>query len=337
MKTLRRLSAQAVAIILLCGIAAGDPPSRGRDFDIPAADRIWLRSHGPVRVGTNDTSWPPYDIISEDGEHRGITADYLDLLSARGGFPIERVRFKTFPEAFEALQRGQIDMVGSMARTPAREKVVRFTVPYATTPSVIITRRDSSVRSLADLAGKKVALERGYAAVEFTRRAQPAAEIVEVTSSLEALQAALRLRRALRAHVLADERHLALDELLLLLVLAELGLVAQIALLLERGVVALETAQGPARELEDALAHAVEEPPVVRDHDHGGGAVLQELLEPFDGFGVEDCVYINGDFIETEVEWLNEGTDVSSLAGKPVQLVIRSRGTKLFSLQFVSR
>ena len=189
MKTLRRLSAHAVAIILVFGVAAADPPSRGRDFEISSADRAWLDGHGPVRVGINDTSWPPYDLVSEEGEHRGITADYLDLLSTRGGLRIERVRFKTFPEAFEALQRGQIDMIGSMARTPAREKVVRFTVPYATSPSVIITRRDSSVRSLGDLAGKKVALERGYAAVEFMRRAQPAAVIVEVGSSLEALQA----------------------------------------------------------------------------------------------------------------------------------------------------
>jgi hypothetical protein len=65
--------------------------------------------------------------------------------------------------------------------------------------------------------------------------------------------------------------------------------------------------------------------------------ILNENGRSIDGFGVDDCVYINGDFIDTEVEWLHKGTDVSSLAGKPVQLVIRSRGTKLYSLQFVSR
>jgi hypothetical protein len=59
--------------------------------------------------------------------------------------------------------------------------------------------------------------------------------------------------------------------------------------------------------------------------------------EPIEGFSVDDCVYINGDFIETEVEWLKGGTNVSSLVGKPVQLVIRSRGTKLYSMQFVNR
>src|SRR4029450_12670632 len=131
MKTLRMLTAAAVAIMLACGAAASDPAPRGRDLDLSAADRAWLRDHGPVRVGVSDTAWPPYDIISEDGEHRGITADYLDLLSAHGAFPIERIRFKTFPEAFDALQRGRVDLLGSMARTPAREGVVRFTAPYA--------------------------------------------------------------------------------------------------------------------------------------------------------------------------------------------------------------
>jgi hypothetical protein len=34
------------------------------------------------------------------------------------------------------------------------------------------------------------------------------------------------------------------------------------------------------------------------------------------------------------VEWLGAGTDVSALAGRPVRLVMRMRGTRLYSLQF---
>ncbi len=65
--------------------------------------------------------------------------------------------------------------------------------------------------------------------------------------------------------------------------------------------------------------------------------ILDENGKAIDGFNVDDCVYVNGDFIETEVEWLGKGTDLSPLARRPVQLVIRSRGTKLYSLQFVNR
>ncbi len=65
--------------------------------------------------------------------------------------------------------------------------------------------------------------------------------------------------------------------------------------------------------------------------------LLDQGGKPIPGFGVDDCVYINGDFIDTEVEWLGKGSDVSALAGRPVQLVFQMRGTKLYSMQFVAR
>ncbi len=54
-----------------------------------------------------------------------------------------------------------------------------------------------------------------------------------------------------------------------------------------------------------------------------------------EGFEVENCVYINGDHFDKEVEWLDRGKDVSEIAGRPVQLVFRMRGSKLYSMQFV--
>jgi hypothetical protein len=87
---------------------------------------------------------------------------------------------------------------------------------------------------------------------------------------------------------------------------------------------------------------------------------LDEGGNPVEGLGVDDCVYINGDFIETEVEWFPnwkefkdfEGKnfkeiedtdkdvklvkDVSSLEGKIVQIVFRMRGCKLYAIQFAN-
>ena len=65
--------------------------------------------------------------------------------------------------------------------------------------------------------------------------------------------------------------------------------------------------------------------------------LLDKDGKPIEGFAVDDCVYINGDHIEIEVEWLGKGTDVSALAGRPVQVVFQSRGTRLYSMQFVDR
>lgn len=52
------------------------------------------------------------------------------------------------------------------------------------------------------------------------------------------------------------------------------------------------------------------------------------------GYNLDDCVYINGDFLDAVVHWKDQGADVSNLSGQTVQLVIRSRGSKLYSLQF---
>jgi hypothetical protein len=53
------------------------------------------------------------------------------------------------------------------------------------------------------------------------------------------------------------------------------------------------------------------------------------------GFGVDDCVYVNGNDVRYAVAWTGKGTDVSSLAGQPVQVVVRMRGANLYAMQFV--
>ena len=87
---------------------------------------------------------------------------------------------------------------------------------------------------------------------------------------------------------------------------------------------------------------------------------IDQLGKPIKRFSVDDCVYINGDFIQIEVEWMKNrsmfsGTkgkteeelldemknleiskDVSVLQGRTVQLVFRMRGAKLYSMQFIN-
>lgn len=65
--------------------------------------------------------------------------------------------------------------------------------------------------------------------------------------------------------------------------------------------------------------------------------ILDEQGRPIPGFEVDNSVYINGDFIEKEVEWLDKGTDLSELEGRSVQVMFRMRGSKLYSMQFIRR
>ena len=87
---------------------------------------------------------------------------------------------------------------------------------------------------------------------------------------------------------------------------------------------------------------------------------LADLLK-FDGYTVDDCIYINGDFIDTEIEYMKNrseiykissdddedhttlsdkvktSSDLSELEGRTVRLQFRMRGSKLYSMQFVQK
>ncbi|MBE7538330.1 MAG: hypothetical protein HS122_07950 [Opitutaceae bacterium] len=70
--------------------------------------------------------------------------------------------------------------------------------------------------------------------------------------------------------------------------------------------------------------------------------IVGEDGSPIPGFEWQNCVYINGDFIAKTVEWLTGSghpahTDVSALAGRPVRLVMKMRGTSLYAFQFEGR
>ncbi len=67
----------------------------------------------------------------------------------------------------------------------------------------------------------------------------------------------------------------------------------------------------------------------------GGARVeLQDAAgQPIPGFALADCWEIIGDTLDYTVRWKG-GTDVSSLAGRPVRLRVSLRDADLYSLRF---
>jgi hypothetical protein len=69
----------------------------------------------------------------------------------------------------------------------------------------------------------------------------------------------------------------------------------------------------------------------------GAGSIRVEIQDadgkPLEGFALADCPVIRGDAIERVVSWKN-GSDVRSLAGKPVRLRFALRDADLYSIRF---
>ncbi len=60
---------------------------------------------------------------------------------------------------------------------------------------------------------------------------------------------------------------------------------------------------------------------------------LDENGDAIEGFALDDCIYVNGDFVAKPVQWLHGG-DLSELSGSTVQIQFRMRGAKLYAMQF---
>ncbi|WP_264711812.1 transporter substrate-binding domain-containing protein [Limobrevibacterium gyesilva] len=117
-------------------------------------------SRGKVRIGVNSGA-PPFSIVDAKGNPVGYDVDTANLIGKYLGLPVEIVPYTTAAR-IPALEAGKVDLVvATLSPTPERARTVQFTMPYSTFQLVVIAPKSSSIKSVADLAGKKVGVSRG--------------------------------------------------------------------------------------------------------------------------------------------------------------------------------
>ena len=152
-------------------------------------ERAWISKHRVLQMGA-DPAWPPYDFVDGAGEHRGVVADVLALLSKRLDLSFDLVPGLTWVEVLEAARERRLDIVSVLTVTPEREKYLRFSNPLARAPWVIVTEKDfRPVKNLGDMTRDKVAMAKDYAIIELSRKAFPDLSIHTVESPMAGLKA----------------------------------------------------------------------------------------------------------------------------------------------------
>ena len=107
-----------------------------------------------VRVGVYQNS--PKVGISESGKPEGIFIDIIEAIAAKEGWTLEYAP-GTWTQGLERLAAGQIDLMTDVSHTQAREQVYNFHhEPVLSDWFQIYARRGSGIRSLLDLAGKRI-------------------------------------------------------------------------------------------------------------------------------------------------------------------------------------
>ena len=154
---LRRMTFAFIGFVLMCSSAA-------------AAEKI---------VVASDCTWPPMEMLDANKKPEGYYSDYLRAVGKAAGLDMD-IRNVAWDGIFGGVATGQYDVVASSVTiTPERQKQFDFTDPYYEVVQAVVLPEGQSIRSLADLKGKKVGGQIGTTGIFVTRKADVGADIKE--------------------------------------------------------------------------------------------------------------------------------------------------------------
>lgn len=163
-----------VVLLIFCVTAASGAESR----------------HGPITVpirSAAETEYPPFSIIDANGRADGFSVELFRAALAAMGREVD-FRIGPWAEVRGLLEKGEIEALPLVGRTPEREHLFDFTFPYMSLHGAIVVRTGTSdIRTVSDLQGKQVAVMSGDNAEEFLRRTASGVRIVATQDFDEAL------------------------------------------------------------------------------------------------------------------------------------------------------
>ncbi len=129
-------------------------------------DRDYLKAHGPIIYGADNNAPPLRFYDTESEQYKGIVIDFLQALAIE----LEtEIRFEpmVWEDALKALEAGETDICDMYPSKERAEKYL-FSDPVYYQRGIILARADDlSIKSVADLKGKRVGVQKGDYVYEF--------------------------------------------------------------------------------------------------------------------------------------------------------------------------
>ena len=136
-----------------------------------------LRARGVLRVAIAG-SVPPYNAYRPDGVAQGSDVDIARALARDLGVRLEIVRVINSERVAVLLARRADLVISALSITPERERLIAFSVPYATIGVLIAAPRSLQLSSLLDLRGRRVGVLAGSSSLEHLLQHVPAAKLL---------------------------------------------------------------------------------------------------------------------------------------------------------------
>ncbi len=146
-------------------------------FGILSFSQAQINKHGSATPDTlkkiyiaSEPDYPPFCIVDQNGKADGFSVDLFKAAAKAVDIEVD-IKIGIWNQIKQDLAEGKIDALPLVGRTPIRESLYDFTLPYLTLHGAIfINEGRGGIKSLADLKDKAIAVMKGDNAEEYVRR-----------------------------------------------------------------------------------------------------------------------------------------------------------------------
>lgn len=157
---------------------------------LPAmADLAEIKAAGKLRVGI-DLGAPFYGFVDEKMQPTGSDVDAARLLAQDLGLELEIVNTTNSARIPNLLSNKADLIISSLSITPDRQKAVDFSIPYGAIQAAVGAPKGLQLASMADLAGKTVAVTRGGPQDKIISEGAPEAKVIRFDDEAASITAA---------------------------------------------------------------------------------------------------------------------------------------------------
>jgi PAS domain S-box-containing protein len=145
----------------------------------------WGGERPKIIVG-GDHENPPYE-FNENGRPTGFNVELMRAVADAAGADVE-FRLGPWSQVRSELEQGKIDALAGMYYSEERSKAVDFSVPHTMVTAGLFVRNDSPIRSIDDMKGKEVIVQKGDVIDDYLRKEGTASRIIEVKDPADVLR-----------------------------------------------------------------------------------------------------------------------------------------------------
>ncbi|NWA60458.1 transporter substrate-binding domain-containing protein [Pantoea sp. B9002] len=146
------------------------------ELTLSPAAKSWITQHPVLKIGVLSQDWPPFAQRSSRNEMQGISADYLIQIAQMLGIKLQVTRFYNDQEAWQALQRQQIDIMPNLSAWQVPQDIT-LSVPYASVQPIIAVPMAQNQQPGYYLTDRRVAMARGFIPEAVFKRYYPLAKL----------------------------------------------------------------------------------------------------------------------------------------------------------------